>query len=142
MFKTLRWLWHEKLLVYKKRRILLKTPASAIHHRKYRHSRGIKPKGKNRKPKNRKPKTENRNRFFLSGRTTKILVLVHPPLLDLGFFDHMFLWWIKCFCLVIKGVLPLPPLSGPTTRKHLFFVCLSLSALTPTCWSTFCKLCI
>ena len=31
------------------------------------------------------------------------------------------------FCLVVGGVTPLPPLSGPTTKKNIFFyVCLPL----------------
>ena len=31
------------------------------------------------------------------------------------------------FCLVVGGVTPLPPLSGPTTKKTTFFyVCLPL----------------
>ena len=31
------------------------------------------------------------------------------------------------FCLVIRGVYPLPPLSGPTTKKPLFLGVTSLS---------------
>jgi len=27
------------------------------------------------------------------------------------------------FCLVVGGVTPLPPLSGPTTKKTTFFMC-------------------
>ena len=27
------------------------------------------------------------------------------------------------FCLVVGGVTPLPPLSGPTTKKNTFFMC-------------------
>ena len=27
------------------------------------------------------------------------------------------------FCLVVGGVTPLPPLSGPTTKKKTFFMC-------------------
>ena len=27
------------------------------------------------------------------------------------------------FCLVVRGVSPLPPLSGPTTKKNTFFMC-------------------
>ena len=29
------------------------------------------------------------------------------------------------FCLVVGGVTPLPPLSGPTTKKKHFFLCVS-----------------
>ena len=29
------------------------------------------------------------------------------------------------FCLVVGGVTPLPPLSGPTTKKNTFFLCVS-----------------
>ena len=27
------------------------------------------------------------------------------------------------FCLAVGGVTPLPPLSGPTTKKNTFFMC-------------------
>ena len=29
------------------------------------------------------------------------------------------------FCLVVGGVTPLHPLSGPTTKKNTFFLCVS-----------------
>jgi hypothetical protein len=29
------------------------------------------------------------------------------------------------FCLVVRGVTPLPPLSGPTTKKTTFILCVS-----------------
>ena len=33
------------------------------------------------------------------------------------------------FCLVVRGVYPLYTLSGPTTKKNFFYVCLPLVAL-------------
>ena len=34
------------------------------------------------------------------------------------------------FCLVVGGVTPLPPLSGPTTKKNTFFMCVFPYLLT------------
>ena len=39
------------------------------------------------------------------------------------------------FCLVVGGVTPLPPLSGPTTKKTTFFMC-----VFPNSWAFFAPL--
>ena len=78
--------------------------------------------------------------FFFSGRTTKNLtpppygLVVHATcrtsqnnifIMQLPGEFSPFVEKKMVFCLVVGGVTPLPPLSGPTTKKTHFFLCVS-----------------
>ena len=66
-----------------------------------------------------------KNNCFFSGRTTKVQV---PLPLDPGGFNFFLIFSFdekNFFAKWFRGFNPPSPLSGPTTKKNLFFICVS-----------------